>query len=217
METYEAPSQEMQDRFFQGIYDFMSKYESSEVEHAGLGAMPENERAVLEFVRQEANPLAYLLDVGCGNGHFALSLVAMGVVAAADGLDVSERSVSLANTAAQRLGLRARFYHSSICHSQIRKTYDVVSAFEVVEHVYSPTRVLDILRDALRPGGVFVGSVPDGFSCDNPTHLHHFDEESLRGLLCRFFRDADIMLVRFNARIPEEGHLVFTCRKDGGT
>ena len=82
--------------------------------------------------------------------------------------------------------------------------FDVVVAGELLEHVPDPAAVVAEARRLLRPGGTFVGSVPNAFRLKNrlrfaaglppendPTHLHMFRPEHVRRLLSRF---ADVRL-----------------------
>ena len=73
---------------------------------------------------------------------------------------------------------------------------DVVVAGELLEHVRDPQRLVGDIARLLRPGGTFVGSVPNAFRLknrlrfllgrkpeDDPTHLHMFSPADVRALL----------------------------------
>jgi SAM-dependent methyltransferase len=85
------------------------------------------------------------------------------------------------------------------------KTFDLVLAGEVIEHVPFPERLLAEAARILRPGGVIVGSVPNAFRIKNrllflagreyeydPTHLRRFSPTSLRELLESHFTRVEI-------------------------
>jgi SAM-dependent methyltransferase len=79
------------------------------------------------------------------------------------------------------------------------ESFDVVVAGELLEHVRDPARLVADAERLLRPGGAFVGSVPNAFRLknrlrfllgrrpeDDPTHLHMFSPAEVRSLLGRF-------------------------------
>jgi len=80
-------------------------------------------------------------------------------------------------------------------------SFDVVVAGELLEHLRHPQRLVRDVRRVLRPGGSFVGSIPNVYRLKNrllflagrepdfatdPTHLHVYSERDLRTLLAGF-------------------------------
>src|SRR5205814_218235 len=74
--------------------------------------------------------------------------------------------------------------------------FDVVVAGELIEHLRDPDRLVAEARRVLRPGGAFVGSVPNFFRLRNrlamlagqpldhdPTHLHMFAPRDVERLM----------------------------------
>ena len=81
------------------------------------------------------------------------------------------------------------------------RSFDVVVAGEMLEHVRAPAEVVAEIRRVLRPGGTFAGSVPNAFRVqsrllflagqppeDDPTHLHMYSPRALVALLAGFAR-----------------------------
>lgn len=107
-----------------------------------------------------------LLDLGCLDGSFALTVAEqLGVDVA--GVDLTVDGVNLANERAQSRGLPAIFFQGKIedfLERQIAtegtKRYDVVTCFEVLEHVEDPTRLLKLIDKVLAPGGTVLISTP---------------------------------------------------------
>jgi SAM-dependent methyltransferase len=79
------------------------------------------------------------------------------------------------------------------------ETFDVIVAGELLEHLREPESVVSEARRVLRPGGTFVGSVPNAFRLKNRlrflagrppetdlTHLHLFSPGDLELLLVGF-------------------------------
>ena len=78
-------------------------------------------------------------------------------------------------------------------------SFDAVVAGELLEHLQFPDALVGEIRRVLRPGGVFVGSVPNAFRIQNrlrfarglpperdPTHLRMFRPRDLEELLEAF-------------------------------
>ena len=74
------------------------------------------------------------------------------------------------------------------------ESFDVITCFDVLEHVYEPRRVMAKVREWLKPGGVFYVQVPNIDSAEArvfgtywhglelPRHLFHYSPASLRNL-----------------------------------
>jgi SAM-dependent methyltransferase len=72
------------------------------------------------------------------------------------------------------------------------ESFDVVTMYETLEHVYHPKATLEEARRILKPGGRLLVEVPDfgsplrrlfgrfWFPLMVPSHLHHFTKDSLR-------------------------------------
>jgi 2-polyprenyl-3-methyl-5-hydroxy-6-metoxy-1,4-benzoquinol methylase len=109
------------------------------------------ERAHEAFLERHP-PAGRLLDVGCGLGFFIDR-------AARAGWNVfgCEPSASWAQAASERLG-PDRVVHGGAEHPDVaRGCYDLITAWDVVEHVFDPLPFLAQLRLLLAPGGtVFI-------------------------------------------------------------
>jgi SAM-dependent methyltransferase len=96
-----------------------------------------------------------LLDLGCAGGYLVAEAARAGFEAL--GLDVSEHAVRVAGEVAPgrvRQGtLETAGYPPS--------SFDVVTAFDVVEHHDDPRSLLARVCGLLRPGGHFAATVPD--------------------------------------------------------
>ncbi len=97
-----------------------------------------------------------VLDVGCGNGHIADTLTALGhdVV----GIDFDANALDIARRTHPHLTL---FLHEAErSFSSYVPNADLVIAVEVIEHIYSPQKFLHNVYGALRPGGHVILSTP---------------------------------------------------------
>lgn len=128
-------------------------------------------RAVLRDVLKAHLPEGprRILDVGCGTGGMLELLQEFGTV---EGLEFSEEAIALCKS---RLGESVNIRRGRI-PDDIPGTgeFDVVTAFDVLEHLDEPLAALHGIRTALRPGGVFVCAVPAfQFLWSEHDEVHH--------------------------------------------
>ena len=107
--------------------------------------------------------LSYL-DIGCGGGIFAESAARLPTTARVLAIDPTPSVLAVAKGHARRdpaLASKLEYRQTSIEELPIPsrgEAYDVVSLFEVIEHVDEPARFLDKVRPFVRPGGWLVMS-----------------------------------------------------------
>jgi len=104
-----------------------------------------------------------VLDIASGEGYGAAALAE--TAAQVDGFDADEAAVAHARATYQdhpRLSFRCAKIDEYFA-SAPPESYDLVTAFEILEHVDEPTqhRLLEGIRRVLAPGGVAVVSTPD--------------------------------------------------------
>jgi SAM-dependent methyltransferase len=75
-----------------------------------------------------------------------------------------------------------------------QESFDVITCFDVLEHLYEPVKVITKVREWLKPGGVFYVQVPNIDSAEArvfgthwhglelPRHLFHYSPASLKFL-----------------------------------
>jgi 2-polyprenyl-6-hydroxyphenyl methylase/3-demethylubiquinone-9 3-methyltransferase len=133
-----------------------------------------------------------VLDLGCRSGALTRHLLEGNDVV---GLDVDE--AALAKAAA--LGIETVVADVEEPLPFPDASFDAVVAGELLEHLRFPDELVAEARRVLRPGGVFVGSVPNAYRLqsrlrflrgrppeDDPTHLRLFSPAALRALLAGF-------------------------------
>jgi SAM-dependent methyltransferase len=98
-------------------------------------------RAQLEFVHSHANPPGTLLDFGAGSGSFVK--VARDAGWSAEGV---ERSRTARANALER-------YDLNLLEELPEKQYDVITLWDVIEHLRAPADMLTTLYANLKPGG----------------------------------------------------------------
>jgi hypothetical protein len=127
-----------------------------------------------------------LLDLGCSSGSFLASL---------KGPSWSLFGIEMAADSAKRAEARsgAHVFIGDILDAPFsRESFDVITCFDVLEHLYEPRRALARVREWLRPDGIFYLLVPNidcgearffrsyWYALELPRHLTHFSPASLR-------------------------------------
>jgi 2-polyprenyl-3-methyl-5-hydroxy-6-metoxy-1,4-benzoquinol methylase len=101
-------------------------------------------------------PTGQLLDVGCSCGYFLEVAAEQGYEVT--GLEFSEVAVAAAHPSVRTRIIRAGLDKLSADHE---RRYDVITAFDIIEHLDSPKQFLYDASRLLRPGGAIVISTPD--------------------------------------------------------
>ena len=143
-----------------------------------------------QLLRDRPAPGGRLLDVGCGTGAFLAAARTAGY--RSYGFDFDSEAV---RTARERFGLEELFTGDLL---RLKKEtgwdrFDLVTAFEVLEHAPSPSEFFGAIRDLIAPGGFAAISVPNRdrrprFQYDwdlPPNHLTRWSGKALAGLLER--------------------------------
>jgi 2-polyprenyl-3-methyl-5-hydroxy-6-metoxy-1,4-benzoquinol methylase len=129
-----------------------------------------------------------LLDIGCGDGHFALHMRDAGWQISATEIN----PVTIEHLRA--IGIEAKTPAEALADG-FGHTFDAVTCWHVLEHVIDPRQLARWARSVLAPNGVFQVTVPDVSSwqaklfgrqwlhLDVPRHRYHFTSETLDRLL----------------------------------
>jgi SAM-dependent methyltransferase len=134
----------------------------------------------------------HVLDLGCRSGALTRHFLEGNDVV---GVDVDRAALAKA----EELGIDVITADVEEPLPLESESFDAVVAGELLEHVRFPQALVAEARRVLRPGGVFVGSVPNAFRIQNrlrflrgrqpetdPTHVHMFTATEVRGLLVDF-------------------------------
>lgn len=121
-------------------------------------------RFILNEVNQHQTMLGRkveVLDVGCGTGNMISVWVAR-IGATVLGIDIHQPSIDLANSRHSLSNLRFRVATAEDILVE-RHKYDVIICSEVLEHLYEPLDLLIVLRKLIRPDGIVIMTVPNGW------------------------------------------------------
>jgi 2-polyprenyl-3-methyl-5-hydroxy-6-metoxy-1,4-benzoquinol methylase len=136
-----------------------------------------------------------VLDFGCGVGYFLESCQQVGMDCL--GMDFSDVA---ARYAKQRFGLTVLTEPDRALAEQPDRSFDLLTAWQVLEHLRRPRETLREMVRVLKPGGVLCLAVPHlgalgyrlrggrWFNVTNPTHLSFFKRTNLAAMM----RDAGL-------------------------
>lgn len=189
------------------VYVFPRKTESKNREHyddyyEGAGTaehgLRQNRRRLFEenlkLIGDHCERDGHLIDVGAAYGHFL-------ELAQAAGFDVM--GVEVASAPCAFMAVRGIACHQGSLDTApiARGSVDVVTMWDVLEHVSDPSALLEDAGKILRPGGLLAATVPnrrfqslviamervvrqDGnWRRQVPWHLNHFSARAIRSLL----------------------------------
>lgn len=147
-------------------------------------------RAIAESRLAAVRPLAPAgawLDVGASTGAFVAAASSAGIEA--EGLEIS--SVAVEQARAQGLNV----HQGAVEDFRPERSYAVITAFDVVEHLGEPRDFVRRIGEWLMPGGVLAITVPNiasfaarilgrsWFYYAPPDHVHYFDPVTIELLL----------------------------------
>jgi 2-polyprenyl-3-methyl-5-hydroxy-6-metoxy-1,4-benzoquinol methylase len=131
-----------------------------------------------------------LVEIGGGTGAFAALAKKQGY--RYTNYDISKEAIRCH----QELGNAAFWFHPSELPPIPPGTADIVAMWEVIEHIWDVRGYLSTIREAVKPGGVYLFSTPNfawpGYHqglrdsaplSSPPVHLNFFIGESLRNIL----------------------------------
>jgi len=141
-----------------------------------------------------------VLDAGCGEG-FGTVLLAEGARSVL-GVDYAAEPVATARGAYARPGLDFRQLD---VHDlpRLGRRFDLVTNFQVIEHLPDPARFLTAVRDVLAPGGRLLLTTPNRLTSvsENPVHLREYTADELRALLAPLFAEVEMHSMLGNDRV----------------
>ena len=113
-------------------------------------------RIIADLIRRAARPPAdaQVLEIGCGTGHNLAMLAGFGHVEGLE-LDAEARAIS-----EKRLGRKVMSSPLPELSEVPDRHYDLIGAFDVIEHIEDDRAALASIAAKLKPGGRFVMTVP---------------------------------------------------------
>lgn len=138
-----------------------------------------------------------VLDLGCGTGYGTAELSKRATEAI--GVDVSADAIEYAKAHYRS----AHFVQvSAIDTPFVEHSFDLVTSFELIEHLADYRPLLAEAKRVLHPTGLFMVSTPNklyyaesrGEAGPNPFHEHEFEYEEFRQALLEYFPHVKLLL-----------------------
>jgi ubiquinone/menaquinone biosynthesis C-methylase UbiE len=140
-----------------------------------------------------------VLDIGCGTGYGTAELAQH--AESATGIDISIEAIDYAR--AHYPLLNTNFLEAPATSIPLQDaSFDLITAFEVIEHLDNWRDLLTEARRLLRPNGTLLVSTPNKLyyaesrAADgpNPFHTHEFEYEEFRDALAAVFPNVTVLL-----------------------
>lgn len=115
-----------------------------------------------------------VLNLGCGHGILDL-LIAKNYDCNITSIEFSKNRIDRCNYLKKEYNINnVTFIHEdiNIYLNELKSKYDIVMAFEVIEHLYSQSEVLKKCKENTK--GVFFGTVPIQPNCKQKQHISFF-------------------------------------------
>ncbi len=161
-----------------------------------------------------------ILDVGCGRGWFLIEAKKRGWETY--GVEFSDTAIKICRE--QGINVKAGVLNSADFESS---SFDVITSFEVLEHINNPNEEIAMIRELLRKDGLFYCTTPNfnalirfylksGYNIISyPEHLIYYTKKTLNTLLKRHnfksvkFLSTGISITRFNLSVNSSSTEVF--------
>jgi len=118
--------------------------------------------ATIDMISEPIDSPVSILDLGCGIGIFPLNIAKKYGNASVIGIDISKRSIEIANELARKAKLsdRVKFMVGDVRAALPRESFDYVICTEVLEHLLDPGTALDNICQICGPATWLIVSVP---------------------------------------------------------
>lgn len=181
----------------------------------------ENEHLARYRFAESLCPGRRVLDAGCGVGYGSQWLARAGAIVVAVDIDAN----SLRYGQSKYPG--GDFLHGDCVALPFQdSSFDLVVAFEVIEHLSGWADLISEAGRVLAPGGLFLVSTPNR-ACyrtegqePNPFHVHEFDYDEFRAALaecfahCAVYAENHVPAISFTRGDADSGQVAFGMRRD---
>jgi 2-polyprenyl-3-methyl-5-hydroxy-6-metoxy-1,4-benzoquinol methylase len=170
------------------------------------GTLKRNVDDALEFLEKTVPDFRSLiagkvLDFGCGWGHQAVAMAKTGAAQEVVGLDIQWHDRARQLAAEHNCADRVRFLHS-LEPSELG-AFDMVLSCSSMEHFADPAGMVELMRQAVKPGGIVVISFAEPWFGPRGSHFDAFSRLPWVNLL---FSEKTVMRVRSHFRSDGATH-----------
>lgn len=146
--------------------------------------------AILEFVPSKSR----LLDVGCGLGEFLRYTQKVRPRVELFGVDFSEKAIEFNRERDKEKISYAVGSAYSLPYSE--KSFDIVTAGELLEHLDEPEKFIQEASRVLKPEGRLLLTLPYEDRVKDPEHVRYYYRSDLLDLLSPYFRFVEVSPIR---------------------
>jgi 2-polyprenyl-3-methyl-5-hydroxy-6-metoxy-1,4-benzoquinol methylase len=180
---------------YDDYYEQFSKYEEKSSSGSGTTYLDavRLEQTATDIDSQLKNPIAKILDIGCGNGGLLSALSRLGYQNLT-GMDPSATSTEYIVNNLHFSAIQGGIFTSDLFDvTSEEEKYDCIILSHVMEHIYDLKQSIRNIARLLKQNGFVYVEVPDAsryhefyvvpyyyFDCE---HINHFDEASLGKLM----------------------------------
>lgn len=185
------PSEQEMLAYYPPEYQTAMRQVLQEVRQSRIG------RIGLRIMRRVRKPplkkVGTVLDIGCSSGDYLAYLRSLGWEVY--GVELDEGA---ARYAREHFGIDVRAGSAEHTLNEFPdRSFDVVTMWHVLEHLFDPSLVLAEVHRILRPGGILMLEMPNvrslwasmlgeyWFPLEIPRHLYHFNPPTLRAMLAK--------------------------------
>ena len=109
---------------------------------------------IFEMLKPYLTGKLHILDFGCGQGAFSQRLIDIGMIV--DACDINTEQIKADVNRKIKLDL-----NKEIPTDIFPDNYDIILAFEIIEHLHNPWKYLDDCLALLKTGGIIVLTTPN--------------------------------------------------------
>jgi len=158
----------------------------------------------IKYIHKES----FVLDFGCGEGYGTsmLSHHAINVI----GLDIDTDSVARATKKYKSKNCTFMHYNGEMLPFK-NNTFDVITSFQVIEHMKNEQQYLSEIHSYLKSDGLFILTTPNkalrGSGAAKPWNKYHFKEytsHELSNILKNHFSRISLLGIRGNEQIQQK-------------
>lgn len=144
-----------------------------------------------------------ILDLGCRDGQLTQFFSEGNQVT---GVDIDRNALEKVRS---QLGIETEWRDLNDEWPFEPESFDCIVACEILEHIFFLEPLLDGICRSLKKGGIFIGSVPNGFRMRNrwkflfgqefdndPTHVRLFSYSKVEKMLLGRFRESEIVPIQ---------------------
>lgn len=115
-------------------------------------------KIVFEYLIKSLPKNMFFLDIGLGGGNLCLDLAKAGFKG--EGIDISDEAIRIAKLKLKNYNNQVFIHNQDLFTKTETEKYDLISAFEVLEHIENDTAAIKKIYSLLKKGGYLILSVP---------------------------------------------------------